>query len=81
MSRTHDEDLAGWEEPHFDLANEGKIVRNPPNEGKTVKNPADQGKNLKWEIRLMKARSWRIRLMKARPEKSGWWRQNHKESN
>jgi len=47
MSRTHDEDLAGWEEPHFDLANEGKIVRNPPNEGKTVKNPADQGKNLK----------------------------------
>jgi len=40
MSRTHDEDVAGWIlGSHFDSANKGKIVRNPVNEGMTVRNP------------------------------------------
>jgi len=51
MSRAHDEDVAGWIlRPHFDSANEGKIVRNPANEDKTVGNPTDQGKNLKCPV-------------------------------
>jgi len=45
--RAHDEDVAGWIlRPYFDLAKEGKILRNPANKDKTVRNLVDQGKNL-----------------------------------
>jgi len=44
MSRTHDEDVAGWIlSPHFDSANENKIVRNLVDQCKNLKCPADEG--------------------------------------